>query len=303
MSDASPPEGWPATDFLAKHHIIDAALSTGVRVDPYCTADCETAQDPGDGSPDFGTVKEVTGIDLGLLNPGNQGWMSRFRQAIADGRIANARMVFTYPEIEIARDREEYSAMTCLQIREPPEWELQGDVSKLQEWYDEGLRVLQLADSTNNHGPNERLGYGDKEGDENGVTELGRTAIARMNALGMIVDVSHCSKQTALDAAEISAKPIIATHANAKALNPHPRTKDDQELQAIAATGGVIGVTTIRWMLDTDGDGAAGMDDMIAHIEYMVGIDHVGVSTDAKMDGWDQNSVHYADADLAAMDR
>ena len=124
MSDASPPEGWPATDFLAKHHIIDAALSTGVRVDPYCTADCETAQYPGDGSPDFGTVKEVTGIDLGLLNPGNQGWMSRFRQAIADGRIANARMVFTYPEIEIARDREEYSVMTYLQIREPPEWEL-----------------------------------------------------------------------------------------------------------------------------------------------------------------------------------
>ena len=75
---------------------------------------------------------------------------------------------------------------------------------------------------------------------------------------------------------------------------------------AIADTGGVIGVATIRWMLDTDGDGSAGIDDMIAHIEYMVelvGIDHVGVSTDARMNGWERNSEHYADADLAALDR
>ena len=59
-------------------------------------------------------------------------------------------------------------------------------------------------------------------------------------------------------------------------------------------------------MLDTNGDGAAGMNDMIAHIEYMVdllGIDHVGVASDARMDGWEQSSGYYADADLAALDR
>ena len=75
---------------------------------------------------------------------------------------------------------------------------------------------------------------------------------------------------------------------------------------AIAATGGVIGVTPIRRFLDTDGDGSAGMDDMIAHIEYMVdlvGIDHVGVATDARMDGWEITSAYYTDADLAALDR
>ena len=111
-----------------------------------------------------------------------------------------------------------------------------------------------------------------------------------MNALGIVVDVSHSNKQTTLDAADLSTKPIIATHANARALTSRSRNKDDEELLAIGATGGVIGVTTIGWMLDSDGDGAAGMDDMIAHIEYMValvGIDHVGVSADARMDGWD----------------
>ena len=124
--------------------------------------------------------------------------------------------------------------------------------------------------------------------------------------MGMIVDCSHCSRQTTLDAASLSTKPVIATHANAEALTPRIRNKDDDELRAIAGTGGVIGVTTIRSMLDTDGDGTADMDDMIAHIEYiveLVGIDHVGVSSDARMDGWEQSSVFYADADLAAIDR
>ena len=138
------------------------------------------------------------------------------------------------------------------------------------------------------------------------MTDLGRFAIAEMNALGMIVDVSHSNRQTTLDTATLSTKPVIANHANADALTPVSRNKTDEELVAIAGTGGVIGVTTIRWMLDTDGDGDAGMDDFIAHVEYMVdlvGIDHVGISTDAWMDGWEQTSGHYADADLAAPDR
>ena len=93
-----------------------------------------------------------------------------------------------------------------------------------------------------------------------------------MNALGMIVDVSHCSKQTTLDAAALSTKPIIATHVNAEALTSVTRNKDDEELIAIAETGGVIGVTPIRAFLDTNRDGSAGIDDMIAHIEYMVSL-------------------------------
>ena len=155
-------------------------------------------------------------------------------------------------------------------------------------------------------GPGERLGYGGNEGEIGGVTDLGRYAIAEMNAIGMVVDVSHSNRPTTLDTAALSTKPIIANHANANALTPVSRNKDDEELLAIAGTGGVIGVTTIRWMLDTDGDGAAGIDDFIAHIEYMVdlvGIDHVGISSDSPLAGWEESSGHYADADLAALDR
>ena len=296
-----------ATDFAARTHVVDGLLNTAVRVDPTCTADCDHATYPGTGQGNFGTVKAVTGIDAGMTGPGDERWMARRRDEIASGRIANGRIVRTYADIEIAREDGDLALMFYLQRREAPNWQLRGDVAALRRWYDEGLRVFQVArGSSEATGPGERLGYGGNEGDGGGVTDLGRFAIAEMNALGMIVDVSHSNRQTTLDTAALSTRPIIANHANAEALTSVSRNKTDEELVAIAATGGVIGVTTIRWMLDTDDDRRAGMDDLIAHVEYMVdlvGIDHVGISTDAWMDGWEQTSGHYADADLAAPDR
>ena len=295
-----------AADFVARQHVVDGNLNVRVRIDPNCTADCDHDTYPGTGGGDFGTVKAVTGVDMGLMSFSTGSGLDWYRDRMDDGRIANGSVVRTYADIEIARDGGNYALMPYVQRRDAPNWQLGGEVATLRRWYQEGLRVLQLAYSSNEHGPDERLGYGDSEGDERGITELGRTAIAEMNTLGMVVDVSHCSRRTTLDAAALSTKPIVVTHANAEALTPHGRNKDDEELLAIAAGGGVIGVTTIRWILDQDGDGPAGMDDLIAHAEYMVelvGIDHVGLSTDAWMDGWEETSGHYADADLAALDR
>ena len=305
-----------AAEFMARHLVVDAVQNFGVRVDPACTADCETKWFPGPGSTDLGDIKKVAGVDMGVESTGRGlRRMIRVRDRIERGSIANARVVRTYSDIETARENGEHAVMFYVQRRpEDSDWQLDGDVGNLRRWYNEGLRVLQLSygdgperpDATS---PDERLGYGTygpNEGEGKGVTDLGRAAIAEMNAIGMIVDCSHCSRQTTLDAASLSTKPVIATHANAETLTPVSRNKDDDELRAIAGTGGVIGVTTIRWMLDTDRDGAAGMDDMIAHIEYiveLVGIDHVGISSDARMDGWEQSSGHYADADLAALDR
>ena len=292
-----------AAEFVARQHVIDGVLQDSVRVDPSCTADCDHEAYQGD----LKTIKELTGIDMGLNNPGTEEYMIWRTDQIDRGRLPNRRVIRSYPDILAARDAGEYAVMYYLQSRKAPDFQLEGDISKLRRWYDEGLRVLQLAwHISEGHGPNERLGYSASEGEEGGVTQLGHMAIVEMNKLGMIVDVSHCNRQTTLDAAVLSTTPILATHANAIALTPHHRNKTDEELLAIAATGGVIGATTIRWMLDTDDDGVAGMDDMITHIEYMVelvGVDHVGIATDSWLDGWERSSSHYADADLAAPDR
>ena len=299
---------WART-FVARQYVVDGTASSLAKVDPNCTATCERRVYPGTGPGDFGTLKAVSGIDLGVFSMSGFGLegMTRFRKQTTDGTIANARAVLAYEDIETARENGEYAYIFYVQSRVAPQWQLDGELANLGRWYAEGLRVLQLRyGDKEGHEPDERLAYGSYEGDDRGLTELGRRAVAEMNRLGMIVDVSHLSRQSTLEAAALSTKPVLATHANAEALTPQDRTKDDEELRAIAATGGVIGVTPIGWMLDRDGDGKAGMEDMVAHVEYiagLVGIDHVGLSTDAALDGWDPDSRHYADAELAAFDR
>lgn len=298
-----------AREFVARQYVVDGTASSLARVDPHCRTGCELSVFPGAGPGDFGTLKAVTGIDMGIFSMSGFGLegMIDFRNRTADGTIAGARVVLTWEDIETAREHGEYAYVFYVQSRVAPQWQLDGDLSNLSRWYAEGLRVLQLRyGDKEGHEPDERLAYGSYEGDDQGLTDLGRRAVAEMNRLGMIVDVSHLSRQSTLDAAALSNKPVLASHANAEALTPQDRTKDDEELLAIAATGGVIGVTPIGWMLDRDGDGKAGMEDMVAHVEYiagLVGIDHVGLSTDAALDGWDPDSRHYADAGLAAFDR
>jgi membrane dipeptidase len=83
---------------------------------------------------------------------------------------------------------------------------------------------------------------GDPAEPDTGVSALGAEAIARMNVLGIMVDVSHGSKQTALDAMRLSAAPVIASHSGIASVNAHPRNLDDETLQALKADGGVVQV-------------------------------------------------------------
>jgi membrane dipeptidase len=75
-----------------------------------------------------------------------------------------------------------------------------------------------------------------------GVSALGAEAIARMNRLGLMVDVSHGAKQTALDAMRLSASPVIASHSGIAGVNAHPRNLDDETLLELKADGGVVQV-------------------------------------------------------------
>ena len=86
------------------------------------------------------------------------------------------------------------------------------------------------------------LALGDAPSSTAGVTELGTEAIARLNRLGIMVDVSHGSKQTALDAMRLSAAPVIASHSGIAGVTNHPRNLDDETLRALRDDGGVVQV-------------------------------------------------------------
>ena len=109
-----------------------------------------------------------------------------------------------------------------------------------------------------------------------------------MNDVGMLVDVSHCGDKTTLDAIEISTKPIAVTHSNCRALNNHPRLKTDEAIRKLAAKGGVMGITEVR-MFVRDKEPTT-IENIVDHIDYvvkLVGIEHVGIGSDAGLTGYD----------------
>ena len=119
-----------------------------------------------------------------------------------------------------------------------------------------------------------------------GLSALGRKVISEMNRVGMMVDLSHAAESTFYQAIEASATPIVCSHSSARALCDHPRNLTDDQLRALAASGGVVQTCLYDGFLRKEG--GATIDDAIRHIRHMVdvaGIDHVGIGTDFDGDG------------------
>ncbi len=129
-----------------------------------------------------------------------------------------------------------------------------------------------------------RKDLGDEPTLHGGLSDLGRAAIGRMNRLGMMVDVSHTSKAAMLQAIGVSSTPVIATHSSIRALCDHPRNLDDEQLDALAASGGVVQVTLVSFFLKAGKkETEVTLGDFIDHIDYAVrrmGIAHVGIGSD-----------------------
>ena len=141
-----------------------------------------------------------------------------------------------------------------------------------------GVRLLGITYSESN-----ALGSGLKERRDGGLTEFGRKAVARMNRVGMLVDCSHTSDQTALDTMEISEVPVVLSHIGARALWDSRRLAPDEVLEACARSGGVIGIEAAPHTTITRANPRHGIVSYMEHFEYivrLVGIDHVAFGPD-----------------------
>lgn len=144
----------------------------------------------------------------------------------------------------------------------------------LEVFYNFGVRLMHLSYNRRN-----AIAGGCTEDRDDGLSDFGREYIQAMNRLGMIVDTPHSSRQTVLDAARVSTKPIMASHTGARSLFDHPRCRTDKELKAIAGTGGMVGIFAMPNLL---GPGAT-LNTMLDHLEAVVkviGAEHVGIATD-----------------------
>jgi membrane dipeptidase len=146
-----------------------------------------------------------------------------------------------------------------------------------------GQRVSQLTYNSQN-----LIGSGSTEREDGGLSELGVEVVAAMNGAGMLVDVSHCGDRTTLDAIAMSKTPIAITHSNCRALNDHPRLKTDEAIKALAAKGGVMGMTAVRqFVRDREPTTIDHLIDHVDHAAKLVGIEHVGIGSDMDLYGYD----------------
>lgn len=119
---------------------------------------------------------------------------------------------------------------------------------------------------------------------EHGLSEFGREMVRKMEALGILVDVSHLGDRGFWDVIEMAEKPVIASHSNSRKLCGSVRNLTDDMIRAIARTGGVIGLNLCADFLNEDSEGGMSMiEDAVRHIRHLVktaGIDHVGFGSD-----------------------
>lgn len=139
---------------------------------------------------------------------------------------------------------------------------IQGQMSLLRILYQLGVRAAGL---TWNHANWAADGAMERRG--GGLTGKGRQFVEESNRLGILLDVSHLSDRAFWDVAELSVKPIIASHSNARALCDHPRNLTDEQIKRIIAMDGMIGVTYVPWFVSKAD--TVTVEDLIRHIEHI----------------------------------
>lgn len=141
-----------------------------------------------------------------------------------------------------------------------------------------GVRIIQITYNERNN-----IGDGCLEPENRGLTAFGRQVIHEMNRLGIVIDLSHVGDRTCAETIELSQAPCIFSHANPRVLAPSPRNKPDDLLKAIAARGGLVGLSPYAAFCQIDPNRFPTADDYYRLLEYtieLVGIDHVSFGTD-----------------------
>jgi len=198
-----------------------------------------------------------------------------FVHSLADKNPANLIVVRHAADIPQAKQSKKIGIILGFQHPQPIE-----NLDHLELFRNLGVRVMQL--TYNNRS---LLGDGCLEPGNSGLSKLGKSAIAKMNELGIAVDLSHSGQRTTAEGIEASKKPVLITHSGCNAVFQHPRNKDDRELKALADRGGVIGIYIMPYLVASPTSPAR--EHVLAHMDHALkvcGEDHVGIGSDGVID-------------------
>lgn len=220
---------------------------------------------------DGSSVPRLRGDEVYPLEPGD-GFafmldrLGRITKTVDDGDAVLA----VSPDVVLEAKRQgKLSIMAALEGADG----IEGSLDNLREIHRRGVRLVQLIHFLNNDvGHKQTEPYIDE-----GLTDFGRELIREANRLGIIVDLAHANTPTLMDALEVSSQPMVFSHTGVKALHEADRYLSDDDIRAIAAQGGVIGI----WPAAALGTIA----EMVRHIDYvkqLVGVEHIGIGSDLR---------------------
>ena len=126
------------------------------------------------------------------------------------------------------------------------------DISRVKEFYDRGARYMSLSHNGHSQFCDSNTGEKDSLWVDKGVSDLGKLVIKEMNKWGIMIDVSHPSKQSIKDMINLSKAPIIASHSSARALCNHSRNLDDEQLEWMKSNGGVVQTVAFSSYVSTE---------------------------------------------------
>jgi membrane dipeptidase len=181
------------------------------------------------------------------------------------------RIVRSAADIVAAHDAGQLAIVLHFQGCDP----IEADVNLLDAYHALGVRVMQPTYNARN-----RLGDGCLERANSGLSKFGRAAIARMNELRIVIDVAHVGRRTSLEVIEASSAPVIVSHGNACGVYDSRRNLSDEQIQAVAASGGVIGVCAFPGFVSA---AEADLGKLLDHVDYLaalVGAEHIGLGMD-----------------------
>lgn len=190
------------------------------------------------------------------------------------------RVARTAGDILRAKAEERLSAVLVVENSDA----LEGSLNVLRVFYNLGVRSLTLT-----HNPSSWAACGNAEAESGGgLTRFGVQLVREMNRLGMLVDVSHIAPRGFDDVLDVSERPVIASHSCCRALCDHPRNLTDDQLRALAAAGGVVGITFVPSFIDPDWRDehwpeVPSLEKLLDHVQHAVevaGIEHVGIGSD-----------------------
>lgn len=186
----------------------------------------------------------------------------------------NVIVIRTLADIHYAHQSGKVGLLFGLEASTP----IENEIERLDVLYGLGLRQIGIAYSDSN-----ALGSGLNETTDGGLTGFGKRAVERMNKLGLAIDISHSGDQTGIDTCLASERPVFMTHAGARQVWNTPRMKSDEVLRAVAATGGVIGMSAAPHTTLSHEHPRHNILSVMDHFLYcvdLVGIEHVAFGPD-----------------------